>query len=60
MSDMWVPSVADRHNEEQVRSFYERGVWRNEVLSDLLDKWSAKWPEKVVFSDGRVLKMNER
>jgi cyclohexanecarboxylate-CoA ligase/acyl-CoA synthetase len=53
MSDKWVPSVADRHNQEQVRSFYEKGVWRNEVLSDLLDKWSAKWPEKVVFSDGR-------
>jgi cyclohexanecarboxylate-CoA ligase/acyl-CoA synthetase len=50
---MWVPSVADRHNEEQVRSFYEKGVWRNEVLSDLVDKWSAKWPEKIVFSDGR-------
>ena len=28
MNDLWVPSVADRHDEEHVKSYYANGVWR--------------------------------
>src|ERR1700704_1104898 len=52
MNDLWVPSVADRHDEEHVKSYYANGVWRTEVLSDLLDQWSEQRPEKVAVSDG--------
>jgi cyclohexanecarboxylate-CoA ligase/acyl-CoA synthetase len=49
---MWVPSVADRHDDKHVSSFYASGVWRREVLSDLLDRWCDQWPQKVALSDG--------
>src|SRR3982074_2286647 len=53
MNDLWVPAVADRHDEEQVKSFYDGGIWRKEVLSDLLDRWSEERPQKVAVSDGQ-------
>jgi cyclohexanecarboxylate-CoA ligase/acyl-CoA synthetase len=53
MNDPWVPSVADRHDEVHVKSFYDSGIWRTEVLSDLLDRWCAQRPRKVAVSDGQ-------
>jgi cyclohexanecarboxylate-CoA ligase/acyl-CoA synthetase len=35
-----------------VRSFYESGVWRSEVHSDLLDHWCRRQPQRVLVSDG--------
>ena len=52
MSERWIPSVADRYDDEQVRSFYESGVWRPEVHSDLLDAWCLSQPQNVAVSDG--------
>ena len=52
MSERWMPSVADRYDDEKVRSFYDSGVWRPEVHSDLLDAWCLRQPQKVAVSDG--------
>ncbi|TMK45568.1 MAG: cyclohexanecarboxylate-CoA ligase, partial [Actinobacteria bacterium] len=52
MSERWIPSVADRYDDERVRSFYASGVWRAEVHSDLLDAWCLRQPHKVCVSDG--------
>src|SRR6202171_5787510 len=52
MSERWMPSVAARYDDEKVRSFYDSGVWRPEVHSDLLDAWCLRQPQKVAVSDG--------
>jgi cyclohexanecarboxylate-CoA ligase/acyl-CoA synthetase len=49
---MFIPTVDDRHRPETVRGFYETGMWRDEVLTTILDKWCAQQPERVYVSDG--------
>ena len=52
MSETFVPTVEDRHRPQTVRGFYEKGMWRDEVLTTILDDWCARQPERIYVSDG--------
>ena len=52
MSDTGVPKVGDRHSVDRVKTFYEQGFWRHEILTDLLDKWCERQPDHTFVSDG--------
>ncbi|MGH8998216.1 MAG: AMP-binding protein [Acidimicrobiia bacterium] len=54
MSAPWVPSVADRYDDETVKRFYDEGFWRDEVLTDYLDRWCQSQPETVYATDGHL------
>jgi cyclohexanecarboxylate-CoA ligase/acyl-CoA synthetase len=49
---MFIPTVVDRHRPETVSGFYETGMWRDEVLTTILDHWCAQQPERTYVSDG--------
>src|SRR5688500_4019956 len=48
----WIPSVADRHTDDAVKSFYQQGFWTDAVLSDFVDRFARERPDDVVASDG--------
>jgi cyclohexanecarboxylate-CoA ligase/acyl-CoA synthetase len=52
MSDAWVPSVGDRHDDVAVKAFYEQGYWTDGTLTSVLDDWCASQPGAVYVSDG--------
>ena len=52
MSETFIPTVEDRHRRETVRGFYETGMWRDEVLTTILDDRCARQPEHIYVSDG--------
>src|SRR5436309_9429594 len=52
MSGTWTPKVEDRHSDDAVKTFYDKGFWRHEVLTDLLDRWCERQPGATFVSDG--------
>ena len=52
MSETFIPTVEERHRPETVRGFYAAGMWRDEVLTTILDQWCARQPERTYVSDG--------
>src|SRR4030088_309468 len=48
----WRPSVSDRYTDDEVKSLYSSGVWRDEVLTDIVDQWCERQPQRLFVSDG--------
>lgn len=47
-------TVHDRFNEESIRTFRERGWWRDGSAAALLDRWAEETPTRRFVSDGTV------
>jgi len=52
MTEPWTPQVGDRHTADAVKSFYDAGFWRHEVLTDFLEGWCERQPDATFVSDG--------
>jgi non-ribosomal peptide synthetase component E (peptide arylation enzyme) len=44
-----------RFGAERVRLFRERGWWRDDALTDYLDRWADSQPEHLAVSDGTMV-----
>ncbi|MEU3984024.1 AMP-binding protein [Streptomyces sp. NPDC026672] len=42
----------DRYDEATIAGFRAHGHWRDEILSDYVDRWAAERPDAILVTDG--------
>jgi len=53
-TELTTRTVHDRYDDESIRTFRERGWWRDGSAAALLDQWAEQTPTRRFVSDGTV------